>query len=99
MRSSRPRARVICRLSANALYSAFYVLETLMILLYPFIPNTMERLRRSLALRADVFRLDQLGTPIAAGHELGSLQEFFRWPAHLRVRRRRSSKPERGCGG
>ena len=34
----------------NALYSAFYVLKNLMIMLYPFVPSTMERLRESLRL-------------------------------------------------
>jgi methionyl-tRNA synthetase len=62
----------------NALYSAFYVLKTLMIMLYPFVPTTMERLRESLRLPADVFRVDELGTPIPAGHEVGPKQEYFR---------------------
>ena len=44
----------------NALYSAFYVLKNLMIMLYPFVPSTMERLRESLQLPASVFRLDEL---------------------------------------
>ena len=34
----------------NALYSSFYVLKNLMIMLYPFVPTTMERLRESLRL-------------------------------------------------
>jgi methionyl-tRNA synthetase len=61
----------------DALYSAFYVLKTLMIMLYPFVPGTMEKLRESLRLPADVFSIDQLGTPIPAGHEVGEKQEFF----------------------
>jgi methionyl-tRNA synthetase len=61
----------------DALYSAFYVLKTLLVMLYPFVPATMERLRESLQLPADVFRLEQLGTPIPAGHALGPKQVYF----------------------
>ena len=62
---------------ADALYSAFYVLKNLIILLYPFVPDTMERVRESLRLPPEVFSIDQLGTGIAAGHELGSKQPYF----------------------
>jgi methionyl-tRNA synthetase len=61
----------------NALYSAFYVLKNLMIMLYPFVPATMERLRESLRLPADVFRIDELGTGLPAGHELGAKGVYF----------------------
>lgn len=61
----------------NALYSCFYVLKTLMIMLYPFVPDTMDRLRESLRLPPTVFNVDELGTPIAAGHELGPKGVYF----------------------
>ncbi len=61
----------------NALYSSFYVLKNLMIMLYPFVPETMEKLRESLMLPKDVFRIDELGTPIAAGHKIGKQQVYF----------------------
>ena len=61
----------------DALFSCFYVLKTLMIMLYPFVPTTMDRLRESLRLPATVFRIDELGTPIPAGHELGPKQPYF----------------------
>ncbi len=61
----------------NALYSCFFVLKSLMIMLYPFVPETMERLRESLRLPADVWDIDQLGTPVPAGHELGTKQPYF----------------------
>ena len=61
----------------DALYSSFYVLKTLMIMLYPFVPQAMERLRESLRLEPDVFRVEELGRPIAAGHEIGPKQQFF----------------------
>jgi methionyl-tRNA synthetase len=61
----------------NALYSCFYVLKNLMIMLYPFVPSTMEKLRQSLNLPADVFKIDELGTPIPAGHKIGEKQQYF----------------------
>jgi methionyl-tRNA synthetase len=61
----------------NALYSAFYVLKSLMIMLYPFVPETMNRLRESLRLPPEVFRVDELGTPIPAGHEVGPKATYF----------------------
>ena len=61
----------------NALYSAFYVLKTLMIMLYPFVPETMNRVRESLRLPEDVFRIDEIGVPVAAGHRIGAKQAFF----------------------
>jgi methionyl-tRNA synthetase len=61
----------------NALYSGFYVLKNLMIMLYPFVPETMERLRHSLRLPEDVWSVDELGTPIPAGHQLGEKQTYF----------------------
>ena len=61
----------------NALYSCFYVLKNLMIMLYPFVPETMDRLRQSLNLSPDVFRIEELGRPIPAGHVIGQKQQFF----------------------
>ena len=61
----------------DALYTSFYVLKNIIIMLYPFVPATMERVRESLRLPEDVFRVSELGTPIPAGHELGRKQEFF----------------------
>lgn len=70
----------------NALFSAFYVLKNLMIMLYPFVPKTMDRLRDSLRLPATVFRIDELGVPIPAGHAIGSKQEYFPVPPGLERR-------------
>jgi methionyl-tRNA synthetase len=53
------------------------VLKNLMIMLYPFVPTTMDRLREALRLPPEVFRLDELGKPIPAGHELGHNQKYF----------------------
>ena len=61
----------------NALFSCFYVLKNLMIMLYPFAPSTMERLRESLRLPANVFRIDELGVPMEAGHKIGEKLSYF----------------------
>jgi methionyl-tRNA synthetase len=61
----------------DALYTCFYVLKNLMIMLHPFVPQTMERVRVSLNLPADVFKLSELGTPIPAGHVIGQKQQYF----------------------
>lgn len=61
----------------DALYSCFYVLKNLMIMLYPFVPLTMDRLRHSLNLPADVFTVDQLGIAIPAGHAIGEKGIYF----------------------
>lgn len=62
---------------ADALYTCFYVLKNLMIMLYPFAPMTMEKVRQSLQLPENVFSLDELGKPIPAGHKIGQKQQFF----------------------
>jgi methionyl-tRNA synthetase len=61
----------------NALYTCFYVLKNIMIMLYPFVPSTMETLRQSLRLPADVFRVEELATPIPAGHAVGEKAQYF----------------------
>ncbi len=61
----------------DALYSCFYVLKNLMIMLHPFVPQTMERVRQSLNLPESVFTIDQLGEGIEAGHMIGQKQQFF----------------------
>lgn len=62
---------------ADALYSCFYVLKNLMIMLYPFAPVTMEKVRQSLNLPENIFSVDELGKPIPAGHVIGPKQQFF----------------------
>ncbi|MBY0555451.1 class I tRNA ligase family protein [bacterium] len=61
----------------DALYSCFYILKNLMIMLYPFVPTTMETLCDSLNLSRDVFNIDNLGTDIPAGHKIGAKQTYF----------------------
>jgi methionyl-tRNA synthetase len=61
----------------DALYSCFYILKNLMIMLHPFVPATMEKLRESLNLPESVFSIDELGTAIPTGHSVGNKQQFF----------------------
>lgn len=61
----------------DALFSCFYILKNLMIMLHPFAPFTMERLRQSLNLSKEIFNIDELGIPLPAGHHIGQKQEFF----------------------
>lgn len=61
----------------DALYSCFYVLKNLMIMLHPFAPQTMERVRQSLNLPENVFSIDELGSGIPAGHVIGQKQQYF----------------------
>jgi methionyl-tRNA synthetase len=61
----------------DALFTGFYVLKNLMIMLQPFVPQTMERVREALNLPASVFSLDELGKPIPAGHIIGAQGRYF----------------------
>jgi methionyl-tRNA synthetase len=61
----------------DGLYTSFYVLKNLMIMLYPFAPQTMERVRQSLNLPESVFSLDELGKPMAHGHVIGQKVQYF----------------------
>ena len=61
----------------DALFSSFFILKNIMIMLSPFVPDTMERLRQSLRLPPEVFDLKELGKPIPAGHEVGDKSVYF----------------------
>jgi methionyl-tRNA synthetase len=62
---------------ADALYSCFYVLKNLMIMLYPFVPQTMDRVRQSLNLPETVFSIAELGSGLSPGHAIGKKQTYF----------------------
>lgn len=61
----------------DALYSSFYVLKNLMIMLYPFVPQTMERVRESLNLPESVWSIDELGSRIQSGQVIGPKGIYF----------------------
>ena len=61
----------------DALYTCFYVLKNLMIMLAPFAPQTMNELRLTLNLPESIFRAEELGTGLAAGHSLNEQRTYF----------------------
>lgn len=61
----------------DALFTCFYVLKNLMIMLNPFVPHTMNQLRQSLNLPESVFRAEELGTGIPAGHTIHAKGSYF----------------------
>lgn len=62
---------------ADALFSSFFILKSLLIMLYPFVPETADKLRVALNLPESVYSIDELGTPVEPGHQVGELTEFF----------------------
>lgn len=61
----------------DALFTCFYVLKNLMIMLAPFVPETVNELRKSLNLPEEVLRAEELGTGIEAGHVIGAKGVYF----------------------
>lgn len=61
----------------DALFTCFYVLKNLMIMLAPFAPSTMNELRLSLNLPEGVMTASELGTGIPAGHKLNEKRTYF----------------------
>lgn len=61
----------------DALFTCFYVLKNLMIMLAPFAPQTMNELRLSLNLPETVFRADELGTGLPANQVIGEKRIYF----------------------
>ena len=61
----------------DALFTAFFVLKSLVIMLYPFAPETVDRVRQCLNLPESIYRIEHLATPIEAGHEVSPIVEFF----------------------
>lgn len=69
--------RFPCDERKDALYSSFYILKNLVIMLYPFAPQTIDSLRIALKLPESVYRIDELAVPIAFGHKVGEKTTFF----------------------
>jgi methionyl-tRNA synthetase len=61
----------------DALFTCFYVLKNLMIMLNPFVPHTMNELRKSLNLPESVMRAEELGTGLPAGHAINPKSVYF----------------------
>lgn len=62
---------------ADALYSCFYILKNIVIMLSPFVPETMKRLRETLNLPESILCIDELGKPMPDNHQIGEKQEYF----------------------
>jgi methionyl-tRNA synthetase len=61
----------------DALFTCFYVLKNLMIMLYPFVPQTMTELQQSLNVPESVFQANELGTGLPAGHTINGKRVYF----------------------
>lgn len=61
----------------NALYTCFYVLKNLVIMLHPFVPETMDKVRQSLNLDESIYRVEELGTGMPVGHKIGEKTYYF----------------------
>lgn len=61
----------------DALYTSFYVLKNLMIMLAPFVPDTVQEIRLSLNLPESVLCASELGTGIPAGHIIHEKRNYF----------------------
>lgn len=65
----------------DALYSCFFILKNLVILLAPFAPTVMDELRQSLALGPEVYAWSELATPLPAGHAIETRTRTYFAPA------------------
>jgi len=61
----------------DALYSSFYILRNILVMLSPFAPETMEKLRLSLNLPETVFSIDELIKEFPENHKIGEQSEYF----------------------
>lgn len=61
----------------DALFTSFYVLKNLMIMLTPFVPHAMNELRHSLNLPESTLTATELGTGLPAGHLINEKREYF----------------------
>lgn len=66
----------------DALYSCFYILKNVMIMLSPFVPETMEKLRQSLNLPENVYSIDEFNVPFPPNHKIGEKTEYFPTKEH-----------------
>ena len=64
----------------DALFSCFFILKNIMIMLSPFAPKTMDKLRKSLNLEESIFSIEELGKPIQEGHPIGEKVDYFPTP-------------------
>lgn len=61
----------------DALYSSFYILRNILVMLSPFAPETMEKLRKSMNLPESVYSIDELKNVFPENHKIGEQAEYF----------------------
>lgn len=61
----------------DALYSCFYILRNILVMLSPFAPETMEKLRVSLNLPESVYSIDDLTKEFPENHNIGEQDIYF----------------------
>jgi methionyl-tRNA synthetase len=61
----------------DALYSSFYILRNILVMLSPFAPDTMEKLRKSLNLPESVLSIDELTKEFPENHKIGEQVDYF----------------------
>ena len=62
----------------DCLFSCFYILNNLVIFLFPFVPDTIERLMDTLRLdKKMISSINNIGCAFSPNHQLGKPQEFF----------------------
>lgn len=61
----------------DALFTCFYVLKNLMIMLAPFVPHTANEIRKTLNLPESVLSANELGTGLPAGHQIAEQRAYF----------------------
>ena len=64
----------------DALYSSFFILKNVMIMLHPFVPQTMDKLRHTLNLPESIFHISEFGRPLSSGHQINEQTEYFPAP-------------------
>lgn len=62
---------------SDALYSCFYILKNLLIMLQPFVPETMEKLRHSLNLPESIYSIDELNSDFPENHKINEQGTYF----------------------
>lgn len=61
----------------DALYSSFYILRNILIMLHPFVPATMEKLRNSLNFPESVYSISEFGKALPQNHKIGEQTQYF----------------------
>ena len=61
----------------DALFSSFFILKNVMIMLHPFVPMTMEKLRKTLNLPEEIYKISEFGKPLPENHSINEQTDYF----------------------